>query len=140
MAKAITIKQLKFTEEYLKTGNGTQSALKVYNTTSTKTARSLASENISKPNVRALIEQFSHGAIKRMDDLSRKARSEQVKYYANKDLLDRAGYKPQDEQVGNKTLVINISGESAERYGLLNKVQELSNMEVKEIEKPSENG
>lgn len=140
MAKALTIKQIRFTEEYLKTGNGVQSALKVYNTKSPQTAGRIAHDTKKHKGVRELIEQFSHGAIRRMDDLSRKAKSEQVKYYANKDLLDRAGYKPQDEQIGNKTLVINISGESAERYGLLNKVAELSSMEVKEIEKPLENG
>ena len=75
-----------------------------------------------------------------MNKLANKAKSEQVQYYANKDILDRAGYKPAEDQTGNKTLVINISGESAERYGLVNKVQELSTMERTEIEKPSENG
>ncbi len=128
-----TMKQYKFAEAYLATANITKSAkMAGY---SEKSAHVIGNENLKKPTVRQLIEKFSDRAVKNMKKLANKAKSEQVMYYANKDMLDRAGYKPQDEQVGNKTLVINISGESAERYGLLNKVQELSSMEDKEKEK-----
>lgn len=55
----LTKKESDFAKEYAKTGNGTQSALKVYNTKSVQTAASLASENIRKPKVIKLIQSIA---------------------------------------------------------------------------------
>ena len=134
----VTMKMARFAQAYLDTGNITKSAkMAGY---SEKSAHVIGNETLKKPTVRALIEQYSHKSIKNMNKLANKAKSEQVQYYANKDILDRAGYRPADEQTGNKTLVINISGESAERYGLRNIVQEVSTIAPPEVEKSSENG
>ena len=56
--KKLTIKERKFLKEYFRTGNGTQSALKVYNCKSPTTAATLASEKLRKLKVdmRALME------------------------------------------------------------------------------------
>jgi len=51
-----TLKQRLFAQEYVQSGNGTQSAIKIYNTKSTKIAEALASENLRKPVVREEIE------------------------------------------------------------------------------------
>lgn len=48
----LTKKQRKFVNEYADTGNGTQSALKAYNTEDNNTAKSIASENLTKPAIR----------------------------------------------------------------------------------------
>lgn len=134
----VTMKMARFAQAYLDTGNITKSAkMAGY---SEKSAHVIGNETLKKPTVRALIEHYSHKSIKNMNKLANKAKSEQVQYYANKDILDRAGYRPADEQTGNKTLVINISGESAERYGLRNIVQEVSTIAPPEVEKSSENG
>jgi phage terminase small subunit len=137
----VTLKMARFAQAYLETSNARKSAeMAGYNAKTRETMQAIGTENLRNPTVRQLIERYSHKSIKNMNKLANKAKSEQVQYYANKDILDRAGYRPADESTGNKTLVINISGESAERYGLLSKVQELSTLEAEQIEKPSENG
>ena len=52
MAKKLTEKQKLFIAEYIKTGNGVQSALKVYNTDSYINAGHIATDNLSKPAIR----------------------------------------------------------------------------------------
>lgn len=52
----LTHKQRIFVQEYLKTGNGTQSALQAYDTQDGNTARSIASENLTKPAVSSAIQ------------------------------------------------------------------------------------
>lgn len=51
--KSTTIKQAKFTKEYIKTGNATKSAIKAGY--SKNSARQIASENLSKPVIREAI-------------------------------------------------------------------------------------
>lgn len=52
----LTIKQAKFVKEYIKSnGNGQNSVMEVYDTKDFNTARSIASENLTKPNVRQCI-------------------------------------------------------------------------------------
>lgn len=47
----MTLKQKAFVKKYLETGNGTQSALDVYNTDNPDVAANIASENLRKPKV-----------------------------------------------------------------------------------------
>lgn len=50
MSKRLTTKQKAFAEEYIRNGgNGTQAALKTYETEDYKTAQNISSENLSKP-------------------------------------------------------------------------------------------
>lgn len=51
MATKLTKKEKKFVATYAETGNGTQAALKVYDTTDINTAASIASENLRKPKI-----------------------------------------------------------------------------------------
>lgn len=53
----ITLKQRKFVEKYVETGNGTQAALDVYNTKDPNVAHSIAVGNLRSPMVRAEIEE-----------------------------------------------------------------------------------
>jgi len=57
MSRKLTKKQKTFVKEYLKTGNGAKSALKSYNTTDNLTARTIASENLTKPNIIKSIQE-----------------------------------------------------------------------------------
>jgi len=57
MAEDLTKKQKDFITEYLETGNGTQAALKAYDTTNPRVAAAIASENLTKPNVKNAIEE-----------------------------------------------------------------------------------
>lgn len=54
----LTLKQEKFTQEYAKTLNGTQSILKVYNTKDYDTARAMGSEVLANPNVKQRLAQL----------------------------------------------------------------------------------
>jgi phage terminase small subunit len=58
--KKLTIKQEKFVNEYIKTGNGTQSAVKAGY--SEKTAYQIAHENLNKPEVAQYIDKRMQSA------------------------------------------------------------------------------
>ena len=55
----LTLKQKVFADEYIKTGNGTQSVLKAYDANA-NTARVIATENLAKPAVEAYIAKKIH--------------------------------------------------------------------------------
>ena len=52
--RKLTIKQQKFADEYIITGNATESA--IYAGYSKKTARFIGAENLTKPNIKSYIE------------------------------------------------------------------------------------
>jgi phage terminase small subunit len=94
MARVATKKQRGFAKDYVESGNGTQAALKNYDTNKPGTAKSIASENLTKPNVRVLIDGYAQKATQNIQKLAETAENESVRLNANKDQLDRAGYKP----------------------------------------------
>lgn len=106
MAREATKKQKVFAKAYVETGNGTRAALMSYDTKNPDVAKSIASENLTKPNVRALIEGFAEKAAKNVQLLADTAENEAVRLNANKDVLDRAGYKPIE-----KTMNVNLGVE-----------------------------
>lgn len=53
----LTMKQRKFVNEVAQTGNGTQAALKVYDTDDYMTAANIASENLNKPKIINAIQE-----------------------------------------------------------------------------------
>lgn len=56
--KELSIKEKKFVHEYVKSeGNGTQAALKAYDTEDYSTASAIASENLEKPKIKKAIEE-----------------------------------------------------------------------------------
>lgn len=127
MSRSATIKQRKFAAEYVKTGNGRKAALAVYDTKSDNTAGALASENLTKPNVRALIESYAKRAAERVEALAEGAKSEYVKLQANVDILDRAGLAPIEEKMAPQNIVIMISGDASGRYGTVNSNAPMTN-------------
>lgn len=121
MAREATKKQKGFAKTYIETGNGTQAALAHYNTKDPDVAKSIASENLTKPNVRALIEDFAEKAAKNVQILADTAENETVRLNANKDVLDRAGYKPIE-----RTMNVNVEVEASEEIKeLAKKLNEL---------------
>lgn len=56
MTDKLTRKQKKFVKGYVETGNGTQTALEVYDTDDYSTAGNIASENLNKPKIQKAIE------------------------------------------------------------------------------------
>lgn len=99
MARTATKKQKAFAKEYIESGNGLQSALKTYDTQSPNVAAVIASQNLIKPNVRALIDDYAAKATVNIQTLAERAKNESVRLNANKDQLDRAGYNTIDKSI-----------------------------------------
>ncbi len=97
MSKNLTKKQDKFVKEYLDTGNGTQAALKAYDTKNENTASSIAWENLRKPEIQVAIQDSAKTAQAVILQLAQSAENESVRLNASKDILDRAGFKPVDK-------------------------------------------
>ncbi|WP_316123495.1 terminase small subunit [Anaerococcus vaginalis] len=82
----MTIKQKKFADEYIKTGNATQSAINAGY--SKKTARVTGAENLTKPNIKAYVDErmkkLEEEAIADQKEilkgLTRQARREEKEY------------------------------------------------------------
>ena len=73
----LTKKQQDFADEYVKTGNGRQSALKAYNTEDGNTAGAIASENLTKPNIKKEIEDQTEKIKAHLTNLAFSAEKEQ---------------------------------------------------------------
>jgi len=96
----LTKKQKGFADDYIDSGNATEAALNNYDIESEdkeNVAGAIGSENLRKPNIKAYIEENADGAASRIVELSKSATNETVKLNANKDILDRAGFKPVDK-------------------------------------------
>lgn len=59
MVEKLTKKQKGFVKDYIKTGNGTQSALKNYDTDDPNVANAIASENLRKPMIQDAIKSIA---------------------------------------------------------------------------------
>jgi phage terminase small subunit len=97
-----TEKQLKFVEEYTKTGNASASYREAYPECSPNNAGSEGYKLLRNPNIKALVEQIQQDmrarfvliapeAQERLEYLSKTAISEHVRLQANLEILDRAG-------------------------------------------------
>ena len=58
MSKRLTLKQLKFIQIYIETGNATKAAMEAYRCKNENTAKSLGSENLTKPDIACEIDKF----------------------------------------------------------------------------------
>ena len=97
MSEKLTKKEKDFADEYLETGNGTQSVLQAYDTERTDTAGTIAHRNLKKDKIRQYLLDNASSAVSRITELSISAENESVRLHANKDILDRAGLKPVEE-------------------------------------------
>ena len=99
MTRKPTLRQKGFVKDYLDTGNATEAVRRNYNVTTINSATSIASENLTKPSIIDMIKNEAEGAFSRIIDLSITAENETVKFNANKDIMDRAGFKAVDKSV-----------------------------------------
>lgn len=120
MARVATKKQKGFARDYVSTGNGSEAALMNYDTKDPEVAKVIASENLTKPNVRALIDDYAERATKNIQTLAETAENEAVRLKANIDQVDRAGYKPIE-----RSITMNVEIESPEVKELTEKLNEL---------------
>jgi len=112
MLKKLTKKQQGFAKDYLETGNASLAVKKNYAIKNDATARSIGSENLTKPNIRAFLDNKAESAVATIYQLSQKAKNEGVRLNASKDILDRAGYsatKTKISEDGKKPQVITLA-------------------------------
>jgi len=58
MSKRLTLKQLKFIQIYIETGNATKAAMTAYRCKNENVAKSLGSENLTKPDIAYEIDKY----------------------------------------------------------------------------------
>ena len=123
---ALTDRQLRFVEEYIKDYNATQAALRAgysevtastsgYRNTKNDEIREVIKERQEELRVQ-LQQQFSNDAVvarKIMLDIMRDDEAQDnVRLSAAKDFLDRAGFKPVEKQETELTGQLDISNKS----------------------------
>ena len=103
MTRKPTLKQKKFAKIYVETGNATEAAMQVYNLKDRVVAKSVGPENLAKPCVIKLIEDQASAAmidqIEIREELKQSKKDYAVRSGVNKDILDRAGYKPPEKNL-----------------------------------------
>jgi hypothetical protein len=96
-----TEKQEKFVEYYVMTGNAKRAAIMAgYSAKTAEVNGSIMRKKLSAEIAEATRNALTHHAamsVKNLVELANNAESESVRLQANKDLLDRAGYKPTDK-------------------------------------------
>lgn len=118
MSKKLTPRQKKFADNYIESGNATQSAIKAGY--SKKTAKSVGSENLTKPDIKSYIEKKikeieSHkimDAKEAMELLTRIARGEEME---TKVVATRFDVETVEVPSDNKTKMIAVK-ELLKRY------------------------
>jgi len=109
MARTITKKQKDFAKSYLETGRGNLAVIEAgYEVSTDESARAIASQNLTKPNVIAYLESKAEKAAEFVYKLAESGENENVRLGASKDILDRAGFKPVE-----KSLNVNANVEVA---------------------------
>lgn len=119
MAEGLTKKEKGFADDYLETGNGTQSALNNYNTESYSTAGVIAHDNLKKPKILEYLQDHAEEAASMIFFLSQHAESEAIKLSASKDIMDRAGLKAPEKSINlnmNADIANPRSIEIAKKY------------------------
>ena len=96
MTDKLTPKQEGFVKDYLETKNGTEAAIKNYDTDRV-TAASIAWENLRKPQIIQALQDASSIAKDSIIDLAQGAKNENVRLQASKDILDRTGFNIQKD-------------------------------------------
>jgi len=109
MEETLTLKQKNFADVYLDTGNATEAADRVYKPKNRATARAIGSENLTKPNIRAYLDEKAGDAAAMVYKLSQTAKNETVRLNASRDILDRAGYRPPDKATDDKTKIEGVT-------------------------------
>lgn len=115
----LTAKQQRFTEEYIKTLNGTESASIAYDASNRDTARSIATENLSKPLIReAIAKQLQENGIEMQEIYSTHKRNmlQQENLPTSQkavsdfyEILGMKGDRAQEAQQKNIAIIVNLS-------------------------------
>lgn len=112
--RKLTLKQAKFTKEYLKRGNATEAAAKAYDVKNRNTANSIATENLAKPAIKEAImsaaeklginPEYVLGNYKRAIEITGKTYTKTVGQGENvavlEDMVDSQAFIKSNEMLG----------------------------------------
>ena len=120
-----------FADNYLVNKNARKSATEAYGINDPVQASSKAAQTLRKDVVREYIKNEAMGAAERITKIAKKSKNLRVKLDANIDILDRAGYKPQDATV-NINMPLYLPMEIMEKYSLNKQQDDESQTPMKE--------
>mgnify|MGYP001573655467 CR=1 FL=1 len=104
----LTKKEKGFADSYLETGNGTLAALENYDTALENTAAVIATRTLRKAKVQEYLEKHAPAASSRIVKISKIIHGNTaVALAANRDIMDRAGFKP-IERSESKSIRLNV--------------------------------
>ena len=115
----LKLKDKEFVDEYMSSKNQTRAAMKVFDIPPEKSkyAAVRAVKILDKPAVRKYLEDNAGGAAARIVKLSCRSHNDMVKLAANKDILDRAGFKPEEAGI-NINMPLYLPPELLQKYNL----------------------
>ena len=97
-APKLTMKQEKFANAYLETGNATEAVRRAgYDVGSDNMASVIGSKNIRNDKVMDFLRSKAEECANNIYILAQSAENENVRLSANKDIMDRSGFKPTDK-------------------------------------------
>lgn len=121
--RPLTIKQRKFVDEVVKSGNATDAAMKVYKCKSREVAKSVWPENLAKPCIKEAIEDRLKVAKDMIYTIATTAKKDDTKLRACQDIIDRVEWKP-TQVIKQATLTISLDEiEKMETWSLLNLIK-----------------
>ena len=132
MAKNIRPDHKKFADEWLKTGNGKQSIKKVRPHLKDNSAESTASRLLRNDKVMTYIQAQALQSAMNMGKLANSGKHDTVTLQANKDILDRAGYKPSVDDKDNQP-TRSTADAKAHLDTLLNAIKRGDDVELQRI-------
>ena len=115
--KTITPLDKEFADKVLAGQKKTHAVKDVFGVESNVTAANKANAIMNKDEERKYIESQAGGAAERITDIAMNSENEMVKFNANKDILDRAGFKPQEAGV-TINVPMYLPPEILEKYDL----------------------
>ena len=144
MSKRLTLKQLKFIQIYIETGNATKAAMTAYRCKNENVAKSLGSENLTKPDIACEIDkcrkegglsiQKAINAINDGYDAEKKGDPDHNVRLRSADMtLKLADAYPRNKEVSHRHahLHLEMVNELAEKYTF----DELTEMQKEEMRK-----
>lgn len=104
--RQLTIKQRKFVDEVVKSGNATDAASKVYKTKNRRVANAIWNENLAKPSIKHSIEDRLKVAKDMIYTIATTSKKDDTKLRACQDIIDRVEGKPTQKIVSENIVKV----------------------------------
>lgn len=112
--RPLTIKQRKFVDEVVKSGNATDAAMKVYNCKNRTIAKSVWPENLAKPCIKEAIEDRLNVAKNVIYKLAVSAEKEETQLRAAQDIIDRWEWKAIQRVIQDTKVTLDVESATPE--------------------------